>query len=90
MLDACCCLLTYIADVFSCLPSMTQNARATSPPWEGESPPDVDTDWADDIAHEDEDSSAEDSVSIFALFCATHPLPKHVVALQWNVVLFPG
>lgn len=63
MLDACCCLLTYIADVFSCLPSMAQNTRSTSPPWEGESPPDMDTDWADDIVHDDEDSSAEDSVS---------------------------
>lgn len=66
MLDACCCLLTYIADVFSCLPSMSQGARATSPPWEGESPPDGDTDWADDIVHEDEDSSAEDSVCTFS------------------------
>lgn len=35
-------------------------SRALSPPWEGEAPPEFDSEWTDDV-NEDEDSAAEDS-----------------------------
>ncbi|XP_076674868.1 E3 ubiquitin-protein ligase-like protein poe isoform X2 [Andrena cerasifolii] len=63
--EAGCCILNYIADVVSavCPRSMNAQDRATSPPWEGATPiNDVnDSDWVDEIPHEDEDSAAEDS-----------------------------
>ncbi|XP_033353689.1 E3 ubiquitin-protein ligase UBR4 isoform X5 [Bombus vosnesenskii] len=63
--EAGCCILNYVADVVSaiCPQLMQSQDRATSPPWEGATPVnDVnDSDWIDDIPHEDEDSAADDS-----------------------------
>ena len=63
--EAGCCILNYVADVVSaiCPQSIQSQDRATSPPWEGATPVnDVnDSDWIDDIPHEDEDSAADDS-----------------------------
>nr|XP_012152236.1 PREDICTED: protein purity of essence isoform X3 [Megachile rotundata] len=63
--EAGCCILNYIADIVSaiCPQSIYSQDRATSPPWEGATPVnDVnDSDWVDEIPHEDEDSAAEDS-----------------------------
>lgn len=63
--EAGCCVLNYIADVISsvCPQQFSLQDRATSPPWEGATPlNDInDSDWNDDIAHEDDDSAAEDS-----------------------------
>ncbi|KAK3907858.1 E3 ubiquitin-protein ligase UBR4, partial [Frankliniella fusca] len=88
MFEACTCLLGYIADVFSCLPhncSVVHAPRATSPPWEGESPPDIDADWADDIIHEDEDSSAEDSDedSLCSKLCTYTITQKEFMNQHW-------
>ncbi|XP_051158982.1 E3 ubiquitin-protein ligase UBR4 isoform X2 [Leptopilina boulardi] len=63
-IEAGCCVLNYIADVVSAVcPQLYSQDRATSPPWEGATMiNDVnDSDWNDDILHEDEDSAAEDS-----------------------------
>ncbi|KAK7862494.1 hypothetical protein R5R35_005919 [Gryllus longicercus] len=60
MLDATCFLLTYMADIVGAL-CPPAPGRATSPPWEGELPPDLDSDWADELGHEDEESGGEDS-----------------------------
>lgn len=64
-IEAGCCILNYIADIVSaiCPQSLQSQDRATSPPWEGTTPVnDVnDSDWIDEIPHEDEDSAAEDS-----------------------------
>lgn len=64
-LEAGCCILNYIADVICaiCPRSMHSQDRATSPPWEASTPVNDfnDSDWVDDIPHEDEDSIAEDS-----------------------------
>ncbi|XP_020299583.1 E3 ubiquitin-protein ligase UBR4 isoform X2 [Pseudomyrmex gracilis] len=64
-IEAGCCMLNYIADVVGAIcPQQAQSQdRANSPPWEGALPNnDVnDSDWVDEIPHEDDDSAAEDS-----------------------------
>ncbi|XP_025161061.1 protein purity of essence isoform X3 [Harpegnathos saltator] len=64
-IEAGCCMLNYIADIVGAIcPQQVQSQdRATSPPWEGAIPNnDVnDSDWVDEIPHEDDDSAAEDS-----------------------------
>ncbi|XP_043276539.1 protein purity of essence isoform X5 [Venturia canescens] len=64
-IEAGCCVLNYIADIVTAVcPQQVQiQDRATSPPWEGATPiNDVnDSDWIDELAHDDDDSAAEDS-----------------------------
>lgn len=64
-IEAGCCVLNYIADIVSavCPQLLHPQDRATSPPWEGAAPiGDLnDSDWVDELAHEDDDSAAEDS-----------------------------
>ncbi|XP_066993474.2 E3 ubiquitin-protein ligase UBR4 [Anabrus simplex] len=60
MLDAACYLLNYVGDVVAAL-CPTPPGRATSPPWEGETPPELDSDWIDDLGHEEDESGGEDS-----------------------------
>lgn len=63
--EASCCILNYVADVVGavCPRSVHSQDRAISPPWEGATPiNDVnDSDWVDEIPHEEEDSAVEDS-----------------------------
>lgn len=69
MLESTCHLLSYIGDVISALvpePAISSlsgapNSRALSPPWEGEVPAELDSEWFDDV-NDEEDSGAEDSV----------------------------
>ncbi|XP_035739496.1 protein purity of essence-like isoform X1 [Vespa mandarinia] len=59
-----CCMLNYIADVANAVcPQIQALDRATSPPWEGITPiNDInDSDWLDEIPHEEDDSAVEDS-----------------------------
>ena len=68
MLESACYLLSYIGDVLSALKVSTERSGAASPPFDGEvTLQDVDSDWAEDLAPEEEDSAAEDSVSITVL-----------------------
>jgi E3 ubiquitin-protein ligase UBR4 len=64
-IEAGCCMLNYIADIVGAIcPQQVQSQdRATSPPWEGAIPNNDlnDSDWMDEIPHEDDDSAAEDS-----------------------------
>ncbi|XP_069695727.1 E3 ubiquitin-protein ligase UBR4 isoform X2 [Periplaneta americana] len=60
MLDSACYLLNYVGDVVAAL-CPSPPGRATSPPWEGELPPELDSDWTDDLGHEDDESGGEDS-----------------------------
>lgn len=63
-IEAGCCILNYIADIVNAVcPQASSHDRATSPPWEGAMPvSDInDSDWLDEIAHDDDDSAAEDS-----------------------------
>lgn len=62
MLDSTCHLLNYVSDVVVALGPATLG-RATSPPWDGDTPLDLDCDWIDDVGHDEEESGAEDSVS---------------------------
>jgi E3 ubiquitin-protein ligase UBR4 len=62
VLDSACYLLNYVGDVVTAL-CPSPSGRATSPPWEGELPPELDSDWTDDLGHEDDESGGEDSVS---------------------------
>jgi len=60
VLDSACYLLNYVGDVVAAL-CPSPPGRATSPPWEGELPPELDSDWTDDLGHEDDESGGEDS-----------------------------
>lgn len=68
MLDAACHMLNYVGDIADALvPQGTCSVgssgsliRALSPPWEGEAPPELDSEWTDDV-NDEEDSAAEDS-----------------------------
>ncbi|XP_018403962.1 PREDICTED: protein purity of essence [Cyphomyrmex costatus] len=64
-IEADCCILNYIADIVGAIcPQQTQSQdRAISPPWEGAVPSNDlnDSDWVDEIPHDDDDSAAEDS-----------------------------
>ncbi|KAB0801611.1 hypothetical protein PPYR_03797 [Photinus pyralis] len=56
MLEAVCCLLDYVGDVVNCLTNQYQSSfRAFSPPWEGETPLEMDSEWLDEL-HDDDDS----------------------------------
>lgn len=68
MIDATCHLLNYFEDIVNALGfntisasnSGTSMTRALSPPWEGEVPPDFNSEWQDEV-NDEEDSAAEDS-----------------------------
>ena len=64
-IEAGCCVLNYIADIVTAVcPQQAQYLdRANSPPWEGATPINDlnDSDWIDELAHDDDDSAAEDS-----------------------------
>ncbi|KAG5320052.1 POE protein, partial [Acromyrmex heyeri] len=64
-IEADCCILNYITDIVGAIcPQQTQSQdRAISPPWEGAVPNNDlnDSDWVDEIPHDDDDSAAEDS-----------------------------
>jgi len=59
VLDSACYLLNYVGDVVTAL-CPSPSGRATSPPWEGELPPELDSDWTDDLGHEDDESGGEE------------------------------
>ncbi|XP_018338757.1 PREDICTED: protein purity of essence isoform X6 [Trachymyrmex septentrionalis] len=64
-IEADCCILNYITDIVGAIcPQQAQSQdRAISPPWEGTVPNNDlnDSDWVDEIPHDDDDSAAEDS-----------------------------
>lgn len=60
MLEAASHLLSYISDVVTALAPVAAG-RATTPPWDGDSPIDQDPDFEDHIQHDDDESGAEDS-----------------------------
>ncbi|XP_018357502.1 PREDICTED: E3 ubiquitin-protein ligase UBR4 isoform X6 [Trachymyrmex cornetzi] len=64
-IEADCCILNYITDIVGAIcPQQGQSQdRAISPPWEGAVPNNDlnDSDWVDEIPHDDDDSAAEDS-----------------------------
>lgn len=62
MVEAACYIVNYASDVVS---HTLSPGRASSPPWDGETlpPSDLDTDWMDELGHdEDEESGGDDSV----------------------------
>ncbi|RZB39229.1 zf-UBR domain containing protein [Asbolus verrucosus] len=61
MFEAGCCILDYISDVVNGIVNQSTSAsfRPLSPPWEGETPLDLESEWQDD--NNDEEDSGEDS-----------------------------
>lgn len=65
-IEAGCCILSYVSNIVNAVcpqKLLTIQDRATSPPWEGAQPINdvTDSDWIDEIAHDDDESGAEDS-----------------------------
>ncbi|XP_071821604.1 E3 ubiquitin-protein ligase UBR4-like isoform X2 [Apostichopus japonicus] len=58
--DAACCILSYIADILSTLKQSSERVAMTAYDMETTSM-DVDSDWADEMGVDDEDSGGEDS-----------------------------
>lgn len=63
ILETLCCLLSYVGKILGALKGTSEQARSYSPLMEREPLPlfESEGEWADDIAHEDEDSTGEDS-----------------------------
>lgn len=60
MFEAGCCILDYISDVVNGIVNQnTSSFRSLSPPWEGETPLECDSEWQDE--NNDEEDSGEDS-----------------------------
>ncbi|XP_036368081.1 E3 ubiquitin-protein ligase UBR4 isoform X5 [Octopus sinensis] len=63
ILDAMCSLLSHVGEVLSALKRNSERGGATSPPIDHDATTaqDLDSDWADEMGGDDEDSAAEDS-----------------------------
>ncbi|XP_012287187.1 E3 ubiquitin-protein ligase UBR4 isoform X2 [Orussus abietinus] len=87
--EAGCCVLKYIADIVGavCPQQLRLQDRATSPPWEGATPINDfnDSDWVDEVAHEDDDSAAEDSDedSLCNKLCTFTITQKEFMSQHW-------
>nr|KAG5693182.1 hypothetical protein BaRGS_014072 [Batillaria attramentaria] len=63
LMDTLCCLLSYIGEILAALKKGVDRGGAASPTLEAETaaPTDGDSDWAEDVPQEEEDSGGEDS-----------------------------
>ncbi|GFN91871.1 E3 ubiquitin-protein ligase ubr4 [Plakobranchus ocellatus] len=63
LLETLCCLLSYIGEILGALKGTAERARSYSPLLEKEPLPvfESEGDWAEDLAHEEDDSTGEDS-----------------------------
>jgi len=63
LLSTVCCLLNYIGEILAAVKA--EGREASSPGIENEISviPEVDSDWEEDLSHEEDDSAGEDSVS---------------------------
>lgn len=64
LLNTLCCLLSYIGEILLALKKPDDQAGATSPPVEHEISvaQEIDSDWEEDLSHEEDDTAGEDSV----------------------------
>ena len=80
MLESACYLLSYIADIVCAIKQTgDHHTGVLSPPYDGDvAITEADIDWAEDIAPEEEDSAAEDSVSVQDIHVKSMKLSKHL------------
>ncbi|KAI4460353.1 e3 ubiquitin-protein ligase ubr4 [Holotrichia oblita] len=83
MLEAACCLLEYLSDVIGGLTNQPANFRAVSPPWEGETPLDHDTDCPDEVNDEEDSGEDSDEDSLYNKLCTFTITQKEFMNQHW-------
>lgn len=83
MLEAACCLLEYLSDVIGGLTNQSGNFRAVSPPWEGETPLDHDTDCPDEVNDEEDSGEDSDEDSLYNKLCTFTITQKEFMNQHW-------
>ncbi|CAH1990558.1 unnamed protein product [Acanthoscelides obtectus] len=82
MLEAASCILDYVSDVV-CGATSHLTSRPLSPPWESESPLDVDSEWQD-FANDDDDSGEDsDEDSLCNKLCTFTVTQKEFMNQHW-------
>lgn len=66
LMNTLCCLLSYIGEILVALKKSGDQTGSTSPPVEHEISvtQEIDSDWEEDLSHEEEDTAGEDSVGV--------------------------
>ncbi|KAG5896473.1 hypothetical protein JTB14_005854 [Gonioctena quinquepunctata] len=84
MLEAASCILDYVSDIISSITSQhPQSMRPLSPPWESESPLDLDAEWQD-FSNEDDDSGEDsDEDSLCNKLCTFTVTQKEFMNQHW-------
>ncbi|KAF5296758.1 hypothetical protein FQR65_LT10159 [Abscondita terminalis] len=85
MLEAVCCILDYIGDVVGCLTNQVQNTgfRAFSPPWEGDTPLEMDSEWPDDLHDDDDSGDDSDEDALCNKLCTFTVTQKEFMNQHW-------
>ncbi|KAF5286898.1 hypothetical protein FQA39_LY00431 [Lamprigera yunnana] len=85
MLEVVCCLLDYIGDIVACLTNQAQSMgfRAFSPPWEGDAPLEMDSEWPDELNDEDDSGDDSDEDALCNKLCTFTVTQKEFMNQHW-------
>ncbi|XP_056641011.1 E3 ubiquitin-protein ligase UBR4 isoform X2 [Diorhabda sublineata] len=84
MLEASSCILDYVSDVVLTVTSqLPQLIRPLSPPWESESPLDLDSEWQDFVNEDDESGEDSDEDSLCNKLCTFTITQKEFMNQHW-------
>lgn len=85
MLEAACCLLDYVGDIVGGLTTQAQSMgfRAFSPPWEGEAPLEMDSEWPDELHDEDDSGDDSDEDALCNKLCTFTITQKEFMNQHW-------
>ncbi|CAH0559665.1 unnamed protein product [Brassicogethes aeneus] len=85
MLEAACCVLEYVSDVVGGITQSANQAgvRALSPPWESETPLDLDVEWQDDVNEEEDSGEDSDEDSLCNKLCTFTFTQKEFMNQHW-------
>ena len=81
-MNSLCCLLSYIGEILVALKKSGDQAGSTSPPVEHEISiaQEIDSDWEEDLSHEEDDTAGEDSVS----YLPVETKQSYIICIQLN------
>lgn len=84
IIEASCCLFDYLGEVVNGLSnSHFASFRSVSPPWEGETPLDQETDWHDEVQDEDDSGEDSDEDSLCNKLCTFTITQKEFMNQHW-------
>ncbi|KAJ8985586.1 hypothetical protein NQ317_015077 [Molorchus minor] len=85
MFEAASCIFDYVSDVVAGVTAhqQTLNVRPLSPPWESESPLDVDLEWQDEVNEDDDSGEDSDEDSLCNKLCTFTITQKEFMNQHW-------